>query len=25
MFNFVKGEGMAKGVRHMELRMWFTR
>jgi hypothetical protein len=25
MVNFVKGEGMAKGVRHMELRMWFTR
>jgi hypothetical protein len=25
IINFVKGEGMAKGVRRMELRMWFTR
>ena len=25
MIEFVKGEGMAKGVRHMELRMWYTR
>lgn len=25
MINFVKGEGVAKGVRHMELRMWYTR
>ena len=25
MKNFVKGEGIAKGVRHMELRMWYTR
>ena len=25
MVNFVKGEGTAKGVRHMELRMWYTR
>ena len=23
--NFVKGEGVAKGVRHMELRMWYCR
>ena len=25
MIGFVKGEGVAKGVRHMELRMWYTR
>jgi len=25
MIRFVKGEGVAKGVRHMELRMWYTR
>ena len=25
MINFVKGEGVAKGVRHMELRMWYVR
>ena len=25
MINFVHGEGVAKGVRHMELRMWYTR
>jgi len=25
MINFVKGEGVAKGVRHMELRMYYTR
>jgi hypothetical protein len=25
MIKFVKGEGVAKGVRHMELRMWFIR
>lgn len=25
MVNFVKGEGVAKGVRHMEIRMWYTR
>lgn len=25
MIDFVKGEGVAKGVRHMELRMWYTR
>ena len=25
MINFIHGEGVAKGVRHMELRMWFTR
>jgi hypothetical protein len=25
MINFVKGEGAAKGVRHMEMRMWYTR
>ena len=25
MINFVKGEGVAKGVRHMALRMWYTR
>jgi hypothetical protein len=25
MINFVKGEGVAKGVRHMEMRMWYTR
>ena len=25
MVNFVKGEGVAKGVRHMELRMWYIR
>jgi hypothetical protein len=25
MIEFVKGEGAAKGVRHMELRMWYTR
>lgn len=25
MINFVKGEGMAKGARHMELRMWYVR
>lgn len=25
MINFVKGEGVAKGVRHMEVRMWYTR
>jgi hypothetical protein len=25
MVNFVKGQGVAKGVRHMQLRMWYTR
>eukprot|EP01038_Epipyxis_sp_PR26KG_P018206 gene18206-25611_t len=25
MINFVRGEGVAKGVRHMELRMWYVR
>jgi len=25
MINFVKGEGVAKGVRHMALRAWYTR
>jgi hypothetical protein len=25
MIEFIKGEGVAKGVRHMELRMWFIR
>ena len=25
MIKFVQGEGVAKGVRHMELRMWYTR
>jgi hypothetical protein len=25
MINFVRGEGIAKGVRHMELRMWYVR
>jgi len=25
MVNFVKGQGVAKGVRHIELRMWYTR
>lgn len=25
MIKFVKGEGVAKGVRHMEMRMWYTR
>ena len=25
MINFVHGEGVAKGVRHMELRMWYCR
>jgi hypothetical protein len=25
MIDFVKGEGVAKGVRHMALRMWYTR
>lgn len=25
MVNFVKGDSVAKGVRHMELRMWYTR
>eukprot|EP00388_Colpodella_angusta_P046725 GDKK01070407.1.p1 GENE.GDKK01070407.1~~GDKK01070407.1.p1 ORF type:complete len:254 (+),score=-19.77 GDKK01070407.1:41-763(+) len=25
MINFVKGEGMASGARHMELRMWYVR
>jgi hypothetical protein len=25
MINFVKGEGSARGVRHMEMRMWYTR
>ena len=25
MIEFVKGKGVAKGVRHIELRMWFTR
>lgn len=25
MVNFVHGEGVAKGVRHMELRMWYVR
>ena len=25
MIQFVHGEGVAKGVRHMELRMWYTR
>jgi hypothetical protein len=25
MVNFVKGEGVAKGVRHVELRMWYVR
>ena len=25
MVNFVKGEGVAKGIRHVELRMWYVR
>jgi hypothetical protein len=25
MIEFIKGNGVAKGVRHIELRMWFTR
>ena len=25
MIDFVKGDSVAKGVRHMELRMWYTR
>jgi hypothetical protein len=25
LINFVHGEGTAKGVRHMERRMWYTR
>ena len=25
MINFVHGDGVAKGVRHMELRMWYVR
>ena len=25
MVNFINGEGAAKGVRHMELRMWYVR
>ena len=25
MLNFVKGDGITKGVRHMELRMWYTK
>jgi hypothetical protein len=25
MIDFVKGDSVAKGVRHMEMRMWFTR
>jgi hypothetical protein len=25
MINFVHGEGVARGVRHMELRMWYVR
>jgi len=25
MVNFIHGEGVAKGVRHMELRMWYVR
>jgi hypothetical protein len=25
MIKFVKGEGVAKGVRHMEMRLWYTR
>jgi len=25
MVNFINGEGVAKGVRHMELRMWYVR
>ena len=25
MVNFVKGQGVAKGVRHMQLRMWYMR
>lgn len=25
MIKFIKGEGVAKGVRHMEMRMWYTR
>jgi hypothetical protein len=25
IMDFVRGEGVAKGVRHMELRMWYTR
>ena len=25
MIDFVKGDGVAKGVRHMELRMWYTK
>jgi hypothetical protein len=25
MVRFVHGEGVAKGVRHMELRMWYVR
>jgi hypothetical protein len=25
MVNFVRGQGVAKGVRHIELRMWYTR
>ena len=25
MIKFVKGEGVAKGIRHVEMRMWYTR
>jgi hypothetical protein len=25
MINFVKGDGVSKGARHMELRLWYTR
>ena len=25
VIDFIKGDGVAKGVRHMELRMWYTR
>jgi hypothetical protein len=25
MINFVRGQGVAKGVQHIELRMWYTR
>ena len=25
MIDFVKGDSVAKGVRHMEMRMWYTR
>jgi hypothetical protein len=25
MIRFIKGEGITKGIRHIEMRMWYTR